>query len=198
MVPIYHESIGKFPELLWLLPDPGACGGFAVYKTRIDRSRGFLQPSVVALDSHSAIAFLRSSFEPKIGLSTSGDAGLSWRAPEYTGLPNPNSGICAMRICGERLLMVFNDNDRRQGDRDNLRLAVSDLNGKNWTRIATLEDAPGRSFAYPFMIRTRDGLFHIVYSYDVNRIKHLAFNGAWLEDRIREAGLPEPRPDNRN
>jgi predicted neuraminidase len=144
---------------------------------------------VVALDSHSAIALLRSSCEPRVALSTSGDAGLTWEAPEYTGLPNPNSGISAIRISGGRLLMVFNDNDSRRGWRDNLRLAVSDLHGKNWTRIATLEEAAGQSFAYPYIIQTNDGLCHIVYTYNLNRIKHLTLNQAWLDDRIREAGL---------
>lgn len=189
MVPVYHESIGKFPEILWLLPDSRIAGGFDVYKTRIDGSRGFLQPSLVTLDSHSALAFLRNSSGPELGVSFSGNAGLSWGTPEYAGLPNPNSGICAIRIPGERLLMVFNDGSI-PGIRDNLRLAVSDLKGKNWTRIAGLEDAAYQSFAYPFIIRDRDGIYHVVYTYNRNRIKHLTFNGAWMEDRIRDARQP--------
>ena len=190
MVPIYHESVGKFPEILWLLPDPEGSAGVVVYKTRIDRSRGLLQPSLVALDSQKAIAFLRSSRGPELRLSTSDDAGLSWGKPEYAGLPNPNSGICAIRISGDRLLIVFND-ESIQGSRHNLRLAVSDLGGKNWTRIASLESAGfPHSFAYPFIIRARDGLYHVVYTYDRNRIKHVSFNEAWIEQRIGDAGRP--------
>lgn len=189
MVPIYHESIGTFPELLWLLPDSSSCGGFAARKTRINHSRGFLQPSVVTRDSHSAMAFLRSASKPRIGLSTSKDSGLTWRAPEYLELPNPHSGICAIRISGGRLLMVFNDSEAGPGGRENLRLAVSGLHGRNWTRIATLEDTAHGSYAYPYAIQTRDGLFHIVYSYDAKKIKHLVFNEAWIDDHIRKAGL---------
>jgi alpha-L-rhamnosidase len=85
--------------------------------------------------------------------------------------------------------MVFNDGSI-PGIRDNLRLAVSDLKGKNWTRIAGLEDAAYQSFAYPFIIRDRDGIYHVVYTYNRNRIKHLTFNGAWMEDRIRDARQP--------
>lgn len=195
MVPIYYELIGKFPEILWLLPDSG--GGFIARKTRINHSRGFLQPSFVTLDSHSVLAFLRNAAGPKIGLSASSDEGLTWRTPRYTGLPNPDSGICAVRISGDRLLMVFNDSEPRWGARDNLRLAVSDLHGENWKRIATLEDAANQSFAYPFIIRTRDGLFHIVFSYNLNRIKHLTLNEAWIEDRMSKAGQPGTLPDNR-
>jgi predicted neuraminidase len=93
MVPIYHESIGKFPEILWLLPDSSSRCGFVARKTRINHSRGFLQPSVVTLDLHSAMAFLRSTSRPRIGLSTTKDSGLTWQAPEYIDLPNPNSAI---------------------------------------------------------------------------------------------------------
>ena len=188
MVPIHHESIGTFPEILWLLPDSSSPAGFVAHKSRINHSRGFLQPSVVVEDSHSAIAFLRSKLEPRIGLSTSKDSGLTWQIPEYVDLPNPNSAICAVPIPGRRLLMVFNDCEFSLKGRENLRIAVSDLRGRNWTRIATLEDEAHNTFAYPYVIQTRDGLFHIVYSYGRNNIKHLTLNDAWIEERIRCAG----------
>jgi predicted neuraminidase len=188
MVPIHHETIGTFPEFLWLLPDSSSSTGFVARKTRINHSRGFLQPTVVTQDSHSAISFLRSKLEPRIGLSSSKDCGLTWQAPEYVELPNPNSAICAVRMSAGRLLMVFNDSEFGPRGRENLRIAVSDLQGRNWTRIATLEDAADDTFAYPYMIQTRDGLFHIVYSFGATNIKHVTFNEAWVEERIREAG----------
>jgi len=84
--------------------------------------------------------------------------------------------------------MVFNDSECSQGGRENLRLAVSDLHGRNWTRIATLEDTAHVTSEYPYIIQTRDGFFHIVYSYDIKKIKHLMLNEAWIEDRISKAG----------
>jgi alpha-L-rhamnosidase len=134
------------------------------------------------------MVFLRSKLKPRIGLSTSKDSGLTWRTPEYIELPNPNSAICAVPISGGRLLMVFNDSEFSLRGRENLRIAVSDRQGRNWTRIATLEDAAHVTYAYPYMIQSRDGLFHIVYSYGTKYIKHLTLNEAWLEERIREAG----------
>ena len=84
--------------------------------------------------------------------------------------------------------MVFNDSESGLEGRENLRIAVSDLRGRNWTRIATLEDTAHDTFAYPYMIQTRDGLFHIVYSYGRKNIKHLTLNEAWIEERIGNAG----------
>ncbi|MCW8193870.1 exo-alpha-sialidase [Proteobacteria bacterium 005FR1] len=36
-------------------------------------------------------------------------------------------------------------------------------------------------YEYPSMIRTRDGYFHLVYSWHNTLIKHVVFNQAWLE-----------------
>ncbi|GAF94110.1 unnamed protein product, partial [marine sediment metagenome] len=76
--------------------------------------------------------------------------------------------------------------------RENLRLAVSADRGATWTRIATLEEDPARRFSYPYLIRTRDGLIHAVYTHRGTRIKHVAFNEAWIEkclsrEQAREA-----------
>jgi len=37
-------------------------------------------------------------------------------------------------------------------------------------------------FSYPFLIQTRRGDFHVVYTWNRSFIKHVQFNRAWLDD----------------
>ena len=38
-------------------------------------------------------------------------------------------------------------------------------------------------YEYPYFIRSQDGLYHLVYSWNDMFIKHLSFNEAWIEER---------------
>jgi predicted neuraminidase len=40
-------------------------------------------------------------------------------------------------------------------------------------------------FSYPFLLQTRDGDFHLVYTWNRAFIKHVRFNRAWLEQAAR-------------
>lgn len=42
-------------------------------------------------------------------------------------------------------------------------------------------------FSYPYLIEARNGDFHLVYTWNRSFIKHVTFNEAWLEGRIRGA-----------
>ena len=177
VLPVYHENMGLFPEMLWITGHPG--GRMSWWKTRIAGGRSFIQPAVVPLGARSAVAFLRCSApERAVGVSRTSDGGLTWTTPAFTGLPNPNSAVDALLLSGGRILLALNDHGSR---RENLRLAVSADRGATWTRIATLEEDPARKFSYPYLIRTRDGLIHAVYTHRGTRIKHVAFNEAWIE-----------------
>jgi len=39
-------------------------------------------------------------------------------------------------------------------------------------------------YEYPYFIRSPDGLYHLVYSWNNTFIKHVSFNDAWLEERL--------------
>ncbi|MNY47085.1 hypothetical protein D3C86_1823240 [compost metagenome] len=38
-------------------------------------------------------------------------------------------------------------------------------------------------YEYPYFIRSPDGLYHLVYSWNNTFIKHVTFNDAWLSER---------------
>lgn len=77
------------------------------------------------------------------------------------------------------ILGAINNNFR---DRSDLALVLSRDGGKTWETLRVLEHAPGKTYAYPSLTRTRQ-YYHLTYSYEKNRIKHVMFNDAWLREQ---------------
>ena len=178
LVPIYHECLGKFPELLWLRD---TADGVSATKTRITGGRSGFQPAMAVLGTNAALAFLRDCGPRKrIAVTRTDDAGQTWASPEAADLPNPDSGLTALCLADGRLLLAFNDS---AAGRENLRLAVSEDEGRSWRRAATLAEESGAEFSYPYLLQTRDGTVHLVYTWKRKGIKHVAFNAAWLNTR---------------
>jgi predicted neuraminidase len=183
VIPIYHEFLGKFPELLWI--SAGSNSQKVLFrKSRMDGGRTFIQPSVVAYGPGAARAFYRNcSNERTVGTAVTEDGGATWSRPREVGLPNPDSALNALRLSDGNILLVFNDSKHY---RENLRFAISKDNGITWTRVATLEDVKGEEVSYPYMIRGQDGRIQLVYTWLRKRIKHVEFNEAWVREQIKK------------
>lgn len=192
-LPVYHECIGKFPEMLWLRPEGDR---LTAAKSRMAGGRSLLQPAVVPLEARRAVAFLRNhSRRHRLVSQQTADGGHTWSEPVETALPNPDASVAAIRLSGGEVLVAFNNSPH---GRDNLSLAVSPDGLHDWRLIATLDDEPDQKFAYPFLTRDSAGLVHLVYSWKMKRIRHVAMNEAWL--RAQQPGRllaqrlpPEPR-----
>lgn len=184
VIPIYHEFLGKFPELLWI--SVGANNQKVFFrKSRMDGGRTFIQPTVVAYGPRTATAFYRNCSDKRnVGVTLTRDAGATWSRPRGLDLPNPDSALNALRLSDGNILLVFNDSKH---SRENLRFAVSEHNGVTWTRVATLEDTKGQEFSYPYLIHGRDRRIHLVYTWRRKRIKHVEFNETWIREQTRKA-----------
>ncbi|OQX62993.1 MAG: hypothetical protein B5M55_07530 [Desulfococcus sp. 4484_242] len=181
-VPIYHECLGYFPEILWLRSGEGGTE-VCLKKSRMAAGGSFFQPSMVTFGPSHAVALYRSRGPARvIGRAITGDAGATWSRPEILSLPNPDSAVDALLLSDQRMLLAFNDSP---AVRENLGLAVSRDLGRHWTRAATIESAPEAEFSYPYMIRTRDGRIHLVYTWDRKRIAHVVFNEAWVNAQVK-------------
>src|ERR1051325_4161025 len=176
-VPIYHEMLGKFPAILWLHDLDGSSLP-RITKTRIAGGRTVFQPTLVPLGGRGALAFFRdASADKTLQLARTDDAGAHWSEPVATPLPNPDSGLDALRLVDGRLLLAFNDS---KTGRENLRLALSKDEGRSWQRVATLAEAAGAEFSYPSLTQTANGEIHVVFTWKRRAIKHVVFNTAWL------------------
>ncbi len=172
-LPVYHELLGKFGELLKL-----SLEGDVVDKIRLSRGRSSLQPAVVPLGRLEAVAFLRSSgFSPKRVLSVrTADGGRSWSALAPTGLLNPDAAVAALRTTKGEVLIAFNDSEV---DRSSLKLAVSRDGGRSFETILNVEppggSASSRELAYPWLLESSEGALHLLYSWNRSRIVHVRY-----------------------
>jgi len=138
-LPVYHEFIGKFGELLRI-----GRTGTIIDKKRLSTGNTSLQPVVLIKSTRQAMALMRySGKSPKRVIATvTDDAGQHWGEPVKTGLPNPDAAITGVVIPDGRILLALNDTE--QG-RDTLSLVVSSDGGITWKTVYSLEDQRGQS-----------------------------------------------------
>jgi predicted neuraminidase len=182
-LPVYHELLGKFGELLRLDSE-----GRGIGKTRLSWGQSSLQPVIVPRSDREAVGFMRYAGDPpnRILMVRTGDGGVHWSPPAKTALPNPNAAIGSVLLSGGPLLLVFNNAEE---DREDLSLALSTDFGNTWRIAHRFESdsgsaqAPVPEYSYPWIMQDRAGDVHVLYTWGRSRIKHVRFNRAWLEGR---------------
>lgn len=135
-LPVYHEFLGKFSELLLL-----DSNGRVRDKSRISHGKHSLQPVILPSSDQQALALMRNAgATPRLLLaSQSDDGGSHWQAEYSQPVANPNSALSAIRLNNGHLLAVMND---LADGRHQLSLMHSPDEGANWTRLELLEGRP--------------------------------------------------------
>jgi predicted neuraminidase len=193
-LPVYHECLGKFGELLRIAPD-----GRILDKIRLTSGRQGIQPVIMVQDQQNAIALLRNYGHSSRAILTqfTTNAGRRWSALQPTTLPNPNAAVAAIRLSGDLMLLAYNDTTPPPGRRRNLWLAASRDEGQSWEALHALEPTvePGTDttqFSYPWMMRASDGTIHVVYTWHRTHIKHAMFNEAWVRSLLLDSDSSLP------
>jgi predicted neuraminidase len=135
-LPVYHESISKFAELLHL-----DAQGNVIDKQRLAHAgQGTLQPVVLVKSPAEAIILTRYSGTDNPHLArtlSTADGGRHWSAVEKSSFPNPDAALSATVLQDGRLLAVLNHQE--QG-RDSLSLMLSTDGGRDWKELRRLEE----------------------------------------------------------
>ncbi len=135
------------------------------------KPHGIIQPSLIDLGNRHIRLYARSTNNiAKICQSDSLDNGLTWGPVQTTALPNPNSGIDALRLRDGRLVMVYNNTT---SGRTPLNLAVS-ATGEKWSNFHELESDPGE-YSYPALIQARNGDLLLTYTWNRVKIRFVRF-----------------------
>jgi len=198
-MPVYHEWIGKYGELIRLDPT-----GQILDKRRMSSGRGTLQPIVFIDDAKHASAYFRQARRtgPKqIPVSHTASAGERWESAPDLGLANPNAAITGVELSDRTRLMVFNDLEH---GRHRLVLAAAwpnpvkadssqsaKSNYSPWKTIAVLEDEtasttnPKEEFSYPYMSLNQQGQVLLVYTWNRKRMKSILWDAGYLQSYLQ-------------
>ena len=226
-LPVYHEFLTKFAEVLRIDPE-----GQVVDKIRIPGSRGSLQPVVMPSQLEQAQVYMRSGNRTAVMQAATSDAGKAWSATEATGWPNPDSALAGVVTdTGEQWLALNPSHESREvlallhtpagGSFDGTSPWVVEKSASSQTRLspgryeALLEGelkAGGASeaqtrayvasarrqlcdastcsqeFSYPYLLQSRDGYLHLVYTWHRSRIKYVRLDP--LQVVQSDAALP--------
>src|SRR5262249_5613717 len=148
---------------------------------------GNIQPAVLQKNDGTLVAYMRENGPlGRIRIAESNDEGIRWGAVGMTQMPNPGSGLDALRLHNGDWLLIYNDTT---SGRRSLAVSLSDNEGTSWKWTRHLEHQSDGSFHYPSMVQSRDGTIHAVYSYFVRggkSMKHVAFNEAWVKAPVAE------------
>ncbi len=160
-----------------------------------------IQPALARRTDGTIVAYMRDNGPPpkRIHVSESRDRGQTWSQVADSVLPNPGTSVDVVVLKSGRWVLVYNDLER---GRHSLALAVSEDEGRTWSRRRHLErdpegvaEAEQGQYHYPSIIQARDGMIHVTYSLFVpparsqkdaqgrlirKTIKHAAFDEAWL------------------
>lgn len=143
---------------------------------------GNIQPAVLEREDGTLVAYMRENGpRNKIRVAESSDAGVSWGPVGVMDLPNPGSGLDAVRLANGNWVLIYNDTTR---GRSSLAVSLSEDEGKTWPYTRHLEKHEQGSYHYPAIIQGADGMIHAVYSYFVKggkSMKHAAFNEDWIK-----------------
>jgi predicted neuraminidase len=146
---------------------------------------GNIQPAVLRRNDGGLVAYMRENGPTdRIRVAESIDDGESWGPVGAIDLPNPGSGLDALRLASGAWALVYNDTT---SGRQSLAISLSALSedeGRTWKWTRHLERQEGGQYHYPAVIQGRDGLIHVVYSYFVEggkSMKHASFNEAWVK-----------------
>jgi predicted neuraminidase len=160
-----------------------------------------IQPSILT-HNDGRLQLLSRTKEMVVVTNWSADQGKTWTKTAATGLFMPNSGSDAVTLADGRQLLVYNwrsgpapketpvlikdetatEGPSKKGTRADygvrypLNISVSP-DGVKWAMAVTLEDEPKpHGYAYPAVIQTKDGLVHVTYTWNREKIKHVVID----------------------
>ena len=139
-----------------------------------DKPLGVIQPTLWEYEPGKLKMLMRSTKEiGHIVESYSEDGGFTWSPGKpIESLPNPNSGIDAVKMQNGIIALVYNHTYK---GRTPLNIAFSIDNGKNWGKPFVLEDGPSE-YSYPAIIQSNDGMLHITYTWNRVKIKYVVID----------------------
>ncbi len=180
VLPVYHEFIKKYSQMIRVRPDTYEVT-YEIKKATYEHKA--IQPSILPEDEKGLVAFFRNMDRDEkryILMAESNDLGNTWTGLQNTTLPHPNSGFDMIRLRNGTYLGAIN---KSFDNRENLTLVISSDRGRTWKDLKVIENNPDNEYSYPSISRSEGGLYHMTYTYERKRVKHVMFNEAWIKSQ---------------
>lgn len=185
VLPAYHESIRKFPQILKVGHD-----GRVLYRQKIKVDGELFQPWALAREDGDLEIFLRrgEGTEARIHHAVSSDNGSRWSEARALETENPNAGISAIRLDDGSYLKAVNPNTEH---RSSLALLRSATASGPWHHAFEVDNAErqddevhfkGVEYSYPWLMRDSEGIIHLFYTWNRSEIRHLRIGQRQLID----------------
>ena len=130
--------------------------------------RGVIQPTLWEYKPGKLKMLMRSNDIGFLVESSSEDGGFTWTSGKpVKALPTPGKGIDAVRLKNNTIALVYNHEIMNM-----LNLSFSNDNGITWSEPYIIEKS-NYNVIYPSIIQTNDGLLHITYTWNRERIKYV-------------------------
>ena len=150
---------------------------------------GNIQASIAEKTDGTLVAFMRDNGPPPKRLHTcfSTDLGETWSTVKDSDIRNSGAGSDIITLDNGHWILA--NNDLEQG-RHSLAIYLSMDEGESWEYIRHLERDDraenATRFAYPSIIRGKDGMIHVIYSVHHQdgrgkTIKYARFDESWIK-----------------
>jgi predicted neuraminidase len=137
-----------------------------------------IQPTLFEANEGKIVALMRSRDPRNVCRAESKDGGATFTPAEETELPNPSSGIDAIKTRTGDVFLIYNPSTN---SRTPISLARSTDDGKTWKKVLDLETEPGE-YSYPAMIESAAGTLELTYTWRRSHIKHRSVDPKKLRD----------------
>jgi predicted neuraminidase len=138
------------------------------------------QPTLVALNNHDVVAYLRNPRSGSVLFSRWDPALNQWSPAKPINLPSPDSAVDAIACENGVLVAYTSDRFHRFG----MSVAWS-ADGEHFSQLTSLGDRADVSVSYPTVIQSSDGDYHLIYTYaGRSMIKYLHLPKQWIHDEV--------------
>lgn len=167
-----HREFGKYNCQFYRSKDIELNTLPKIKRKIVSKNTGLLEPCIIQLNDGKLVCIMRSNPVKRIHIAFSTDDGLHWTTPKATQLPNPNSQVHGIILRNGNVLIAFNNQEK---GRTNLSIAVSKDGCKSWTNIKTIFQHETKTYHYPSLYQTADGIIHLNYTDNRDRIGYCRF-----------------------
>lgn len=175
VLPAYHESFRKFPQILRVGRD-----GRVTHRQTVKVRGKLFQPWALAREGGELEMFLRrgEGTEARVFHASSSEGGGKWSEPQALETENPNSGVSVIRLDDGSYLKAANPNAERRSE---LVLMRSQSAAGPWHPVFEVDNAERQAdekhfrrveYSYPWLMIDQEGIIHLFYTWNRREIRH--------------------------